>query len=154
MYNVLGTKSSVYLRFAETSKCFAYICVLCNHILHVYVHYTMRPGPNEVCIILPEACRNLRWPEITGSMLSGSTFHTGLEQNVEKFIQAQDIFKTKKFSRPRKVHTRPRNYIETKMFNTVLHCGDNNRIIKFHTDQGLWNSGYLKSTCLWTTQQD
>ena len=26
--------------------------------------------------------------------------------------------------------------------------------IKFHTDQGLWNSGYLKSTCLWTTQQD
>ena len=50
MYNVLGTKSSVYLRFAETSKCFAYICVLCNHILHVYVHYTMRPGPNEVCI--------------------------------------------------------------------------------------------------------
>ena len=48
MYNVLGTKSSVYLRFAETSKCFAYICVLCNHILHTM--HTMRPGPNEVCI--------------------------------------------------------------------------------------------------------
>ena len=69
------------------------IILFIYYCMYTYVQCTICSRPNQVCIIIqPEARRNLRWPEITWSMLSSNTLPTRTRTMSWKF------------------HTRPSNF--------------------------------------------